>query len=189
MDSAPGLRVRSGQRRRQAPQLRLRVSQVPYFPRSFGRAARSPRGLREWGPLFACIDVGLAIRSDSTVALSVLDKEASSSPALNSLAAEISLLLESYKIGQVTLQHIPGKLNKLADFLSRPKCRGDWPTELAEVKTAKPKRLGQDDFRLGTPGSHDASAPSPADMSCARTNISKLAIRGRILLHMFFLYF
>ena len=152
VDSAPGLRVRSGQRRRQAPQLRLRVSQVPYFPRSFGRAARSPRGLREWGPLFACIDVGLAIRSDSTVALSVLDKEASSSPALNSLAAEISLLLESYKIGQVTLQHIPGKLNKLVDS------RGDWPTELTDVKTAKPKRLGQDDFRLGTPGSHDASA-------------------------------
>ncbi|CAE7468205.1 unnamed protein product [Symbiodinium sp. CCMP2592] len=113
--------------------------------------------LREWGTLFAGIDVGLAIRSDSTVALSVVDKEASSSPALNSIAAEISLLLERHKIGHVTLQHIPGKLNKLADFLSRPKSRGEVPAELAEVKSAKPRRLSQDDFCLGTPGSHDAS--------------------------------
>ena len=113
--------------------------------------------VKEWGTLFAGIDMGLAIRSDSTVALAVADKESSSSPTLNALAAELSLLLEAHR-WELGLMHIAGKMNKLADYLSRPKSRGDLPSELQDVRSTKPKRLKPEDFPLGLLGSHDATA-------------------------------
>ena len=114
--------------------------------------------VKEWGTLFSGIDMGVAVRSDSTVALAVADKESSSSPALNALAAELSLLLESHKVGQLGLLHIPGKMNKLADYLSRPRSRGDPPAELQEIRSTKPRKLKAEDFTLGLLGSHDATA-------------------------------
>ena len=50
----------------------------------------------------------------------MLEKAASSTPALNLLAAEMALLLEKLEIGEVILSHVPGKINVLADWLSRP---------------------------------------------------------------------
>ena len=68
----------------------------------------------------------------------VLEKAASSTPALNLLAAEIALQLEHLRVDEVTLSHLPGKINALADWLSRPATRGGMPESLQEVKTAKP---------------------------------------------------
>ena len=113
--------------------------------------------LKLWGPVLLGIPLCLAVRSDSTVALSLLQKSSSSSPALNTLAAELSLLLEHLKVGDVALSHVPGKLNTLADWLSRPQTRGEAPKELAEVKIKRPAKLREADFLLGTRSSHDAS--------------------------------
>ena len=108
--------------------------------------------LKLWGPVLQGIPLCLAVRSDSTVALSLLQKSASSSPALNMLAAELSLLLEHLKVGvgDVALSHVPGKLNILADWLSRPQTRGDAPKEFADVKIKRPAKLREADFVLGT---------------------------------------
>ena len=113
--------------------------------------------LKEWGPLIRSIKVGVAIRSDSTVALSLLEKAASSTPALNLLSSEMALKLEHLQVDEVTLSHLPGKINALADWLSRPATRGGIPESLQEVKTAKPARLRREDFKLGLARSHDAS--------------------------------
>ena len=95
--------------------------------------------LREWGALLASIKVGLAVRSDSMVALALLEKSASASAALNLLAAEMALLLEKLPVGEIALTHVPGKINVLADWLSRPQTRGAMPSQLQGVKTTKPK--------------------------------------------------
>ena len=113
--------------------------------------------LREWGKLMASVRMGLAIRSDSTVALSLLEKAASSTPALNMLAAEMALLLERLQIGEVVLSHVPGKINILADWLSRPETRAETPDLLKEVKVTRPKKLQKSDFPLGLAQSHDAT--------------------------------
>ena len=73
--------------------------------------ARVYIALLEWGILMAAIKVGLAIRSDSTVVLALLEKAASSSTALNLLAAEMALRLEKLQIGEIVLLHVPGKIN------------------------------------------------------------------------------
>ena len=114
--------------------------------------------LREWGQLMASIKIGVAIRSDSTVALAILEKAASTSPALNYLAAEMALLLEKLQVGDLELSHVPGKMNVLADWLSRPETRGAMPSQLQGVKLANPKKLQRGDFSLGLARSHDASA-------------------------------
>ncbi|CAE7542163.1 unnamed protein product, partial [Symbiodinium necroappetens] len=86
---------------------------------SFQEALAVFLALREWGQLMASIKIGVAIRSDSTVALAILEKSASTSPALNYLAAEMALLLEKLQIGDLELSHVQGKMNVLADWLSR----------------------------------------------------------------------
>ncbi|CAE7832753.1 RE2 [Symbiodinium sp. CCMP2592] len=99
--------------------------------------------LLEWGSLLAAIKVGLAIRSDSTVALALLEKAASSSAALNLLAAEMALHLEKLQVGEIALSHVPGNINVLSDWLSRPETRGDMPSQLQGVKIGKPKKLNR----------------------------------------------
>ena len=121
--------------------------------------------LREWGKLMASIKIGVAIRSDSTVALAILEKAASTSPALNYLAAEMALLLEKLQVGDLELSHVPGKMNVLADWLSRPESRGAMPSQLQGVKLANPKKLQRSDFSLGLARSHDASAAG-ASLGC-----------------------
>ena len=109
--------------------------------------------LKCWGAHLATIPVGLAVRSDSMVALAVLDKASSSSPALNMLAAEISLRLEKLKVGEVSLSHIPG----------RPQTRGEIPHQvLKEVKIKRPPKLTVHDFCFNSRHSHDASVAGAA---------------------------
>ena len=108
--------------------------------------------LRTWKDLLKNIKVALGFRTDSTVALAIMDKSASSSAALNRLAAELALLLEELHINDLRLQHVPGKLNKLADYLSRPKTRSaERPDLLKEVKHRTPPKIRAEDFILQWP--------------------------------------
>ena len=113
--------------------------------------------LKTWATVLAAIPVNLGIRSDSTVALAIVEKASASTPALNSLAGEITLLLEGLKVSE---GHLPGKLNKVADYLSRPQTRGELPKELADIKYRNPRKLSLKDFSLplSGPASHEATS-------------------------------
>ena len=69
----------------------------------------------------------------------------------------MALLLEKLHMGEIALSHVPGKINVLADWLSRPDTRGVMPNQLQGVKTAKPSKLRRSDFSLGLARSHDAA--------------------------------
>jgi len=76
----------------------------------------------------------VVIRSDSSVALSMSKKMSSPTKTLNYLAAKIALLLEHATITKLVPQHVPGKLNTEADWLSRLGDRGQMPPTLVDVK-------------------------------------------------------
>ena len=59
------------------------------------------------------------IRSDSSVALAMAKKLASSAKSLNYIASEIAILVEKAQITKLIPQHVPGKLIVEADWLSR----------------------------------------------------------------------
>jgi len=59
------------------------------------------------------------IRADSAGALGAVANLASRIPALNFLAAEISLRLERYDFLEIRGAHIPGSINKITDYASR----------------------------------------------------------------------
>ena len=76
-------------------------------------------GLKQWAPLVAKSSAFVQVKSDSVTALQCTAKLASSSPLLNGIGAEIALVLELYDIEEIVTQHVPGKLNEVADKLSR----------------------------------------------------------------------
>ena len=93
------------------------------------------------------------VKSDSTVALAIVNRLSSPTKELNYLGAEISFLMEKHDIRRLLPYHIPGKVNKEADWLSRPHERGPMPRSLEEVKI---KQLGPwkpEDFAVTPPGS------------------------------------
>ena len=108
------------------------------------------RAVKRWGATLK--KRVLLIKSDSSVALHMLRKLASPSPSLNYIAAEISLLLEDFKIPRLVLHHIPGVLNVETDWLSRMHDRKARPASLDKVpiKTLEPLRVEQ--FQLKPPG-------------------------------------
>ena len=67
------------------------------------------RAVKKWGATLK--KRVLLIKSDSSVALHMLRKLASPSQSLNYIAAEISLLLEDFKIPRLVLHHVPIFLN------------------------------------------------------------------------------
>ena len=74
------------------------------------------------------------MKSEPCAALGVHRKLSSPVPALNHLAAETSLLVESLDMADPEATHLPGKLNDLADYLSRLS---------APVVPPKPQGLGE----------------------------------------------
>ena len=58
-------------------------------------------------------------------------------------------------VGEGDLSHVPGKINVLADWLSRPETRGEPPGQGGQ--DGQPKKLQRSDFSLGLNRSHDAS--------------------------------
>ena len=69
----------------------------------------------------------IIIRADSSVALAMMKKLASSHKSLNFIAAEIALRLEKYEVQRLALHHLRGSWNVEADWLSRITERGDKP--------------------------------------------------------------
>ena len=97
---------------------------------------------------------GFFIKSDSMVALAVTRKLASSTPALNFIAAEMSILLSKLNCGRMQLIHVPGQLNKEADWLSRLEDGKERPPLLRDVKIEEFKLEDKRVFHLPDPGSH-----------------------------------
>ena len=95
----------------------------------------------------------ILIRSDSVVALGMTKKLASPAPIINFLGGELAMELELRRVQRVVTQHIPGKLNDLADWLSRHDVRKDEiPRDLRGVTIAQKEALTAKDFFLPSPG-------------------------------------
>ena len=67
------------------------------------------RALEMWGDKMH--ERAVLIRSDSSVAFSMLKKQSSPHPSLNFLAAEIALRLEKYQVQRLALHHLRGSWN------------------------------------------------------------------------------
>ena len=75
--------------------------------------------LRQWVKHFANRRRPPRLRADSVAALSAARKFASPTAEMNHLGAEIAILLEGLDVLDPIGQHLPGKLNTHADYLSR----------------------------------------------------------------------
>ena len=101
-------------------------------------------GLKLWGSLIAKSQALVKVKSDSVTALQCTAKLASSSPFVNGIGAEIALVLDLHNIEEVVTQRVPGKLNEVADKLSRlaqPGASQQLPPQLHGAKRrVTPKR-------------------------------------------------
>lgn len=84
-----------------------------------------PRALDKWG--ISLQGTSLVIKSDSTIALTMLQKLGSARRALNFISAEIALRLEKYKVRRLVPRHARGRLNAEADWLPRLADGGEKP--------------------------------------------------------------
>ncbi len=101
---------------------------------------------------------GVLIRSDSAVALSMAEKQTSGSVSLNFLGGELALLAEKIALPKLRTQHLSGKLNEEADWLSRSHDRDKHPPEaLRGLKVRKVGPIGEKDFSLPPPGAENCS--------------------------------
>ena len=121
------------------------------------------RALQIWSTRLQ--QMAVVIRSDSTVALAMTKKLASPTKTLNYIAAEISLLLEKTRIERLVPQHIPGTLNKEADWLSRLGDRGEMPAALVNTKLKRTVAFSERCMVMAPPGDPDSpwakSLPHP----------------------------
>ena len=80
-------------------------------------------------------------------------------PNCQLLGGELAMNLELWKIGKVVAQHIPGKLNDLADWLSRCDVKKEKrPQELLEVNIIIKGKLTARDFFIPPPGATNSEA-------------------------------
>ena len=100
------------------------------------------------------------IKGDSSVALTMAKKLASTNPSMNYLAGELALRLEKYRIGKLILHHIRGKENVEADWLSRIHDRGPRPASLDKVEPKRAASWGADKFWMPPPGLDKGPADS-----------------------------
>ena len=112
--------------------------------------------VRLWGKKLCGEGLPVEIRSDSSVALAMARKLASASPAINFLGAALALALEQHHVGGVQAVHVPGALNKTADWLSRLAMPGGPPGErpavLAGAKERQAPERDQAFYGLPAPG-------------------------------------
>ena len=94
----------------------------------------------------------MVIRSDNSVALSMSKKISLPTKTLNYLAAEIALLLERARITKLVPQHVPGKFNTEADWLSSLGDRGQMPPTLVDVKIRRTTELSERRVAMAPPG-------------------------------------
>lgn len=81
-------------------------------------------------------------------------KQSAASPSINFIGAFLGLLLETAKVEDLYLVHIPGIANKVADFLSRPSKWKDKPKppELGEVQISECELRKEGYYPFPTPG-------------------------------------
>eukprot|EP00913_Durusdinium_trenchii_P013258 g12445.t1 len=136
------------------------------------------RAVKLWQRRIQC--KGLILKSDSSVALGIAQKLSSPPPTLNYIAAELACLLETIDIRQIEIYHVPGTFNKEADWLSRPRERGEMPESLQGVRLKKLKGQLLEDFKalcgltrlqlmqLATVRYWTISPGSSGDLGCAK---------------------
>ena len=98
------------------------------------------------GPTAARVRGRGQVASDSVAALSAMHKMASPNPITNGLGAELALILEESGSVQLAFEHIPGKLNSLADWCSRvhmPGFKEEQPRALKGGQRAARARSGR----------------------------------------------
>ena len=81
-------------------------------------------------------------------------RQSAASPSINFLGAILGILLETAKVEDLHLVHIPGVANKVADYLSRPsKWKGtSRPPELGDVQISECESRGEGYYALPAPG-------------------------------------
>ena len=108
--------------------------------------------LQRWRRFFRGRERVPRLRADSAGALGAVAHLASRVPAMNFLAAEISLFLETHDLLDPVGSHVPGALNKVADYASRlaaPLCNQvEVPSALRGVRVP----LKRDDVSFWLPG-------------------------------------
>ena len=109
-------------------------------------------GVRYWASTIR--GTALVIRADSTAALHLSRKLASSSPVLNWIGAELALRMEALQLHDFVLHHIHGKLNDEADWLSRAGDNAPAPESLKDftVRELAPTWMLESEFL--PPGKH-----------------------------------
>ena len=141
--------------------------------------------LHAWGRFFRAAQGRVLARSDSTVALALLGKLASPSPALNFLAAEFGLRLEWSDVRALELEHIPGALNEVADALSR--LSGPDPPAAPELlKGVKQRQVPPRDAQffhfepsgLTSTSGLDWANSSPAELWASRGALGRASVAG-----------
>ena len=108
------------------------------------------RGLYKWQQKL--VGETIVLKSDSTVALAIAGKLASSTPVLNYLAGEIAYVMEEFDIPAFQRQFLPGKLNVEADWLSRAHNRPEMPRALVDIKIFSLQPWKAENFALPPPG-------------------------------------
>eukprot|EP00438_Fugacium_kawagutii_P032452 Skav223756 [mRNA] locus=scaffold3575:525258:528900:- [translate_table: standard] len=119
--------------------------------------ASSQGPLEAWAILLAVRMFATKLKQypgDSTVALAMASKLSSPAPAINWVGAELGLRLEHLAVPKLVAHHLPGKLNVVADYLSRPHERESLrkPAELEQLKVMHFSDSKRRDSLLPTPG-------------------------------------
>ena len=94
----------------------------------------------------------LLIKSDSTVALALAKRLSSSTPVLNWVGGEMTILLGHLQMGELVTHHLPGKLNVEADYLSRPDLTGPPPGRIQDVSIRQVNEAWMLESTLPPPG-------------------------------------
>ena len=109
-----------------------------------------------WRTKLASHPAELLLRSDSTAALALAQKLASSSPALNFIGAELALVLETTGVTHIDTLHLAGSLNTTADWLSRlDEPEGNNLPRPTSLRHAKERVAAPRIFHLPPPGECD----------------------------------
>ena len=127
--------------------------------------------IRLWAAMFRCKARKLLIKSDSSAALAAVGRLASGVAVLNFLAGEISMCMEENDMEGIVATHVAGKLNVIADYLSRlhaPGAKDKQPSALVGTRPQAPPERRQSYYRLPSPGAAPrlwaARAGDPCDL-------------------------
>lgn len=95
----------------------LKVAHGEYSAQAVLEAYAILRAIDLWGARLQ--GQPILVRSDPSVALSILKKFGSPHPTLNYLASKMVLRLEKFRINHLVLHRLKGALNRETDWLSR----------------------------------------------------------------------